>query len=165
MALAPLHLALQLGQLITGLLQTGHKFIVEVAGIGQNARLQLFGAGEMAYLSDQTAPLREKLLNDVFFKKIPAVVVSRGLPVDDLLLRIADRHHVPLIRTQLKSKDFSAEVLNLKEKGVTAVYLGTLTTESAAVMSEFRRLGMTPRWPTALRRWASGARASSPASA
>ena len=32
-----------------------------------NKRLQLFGAGEMAYLSDQTAPLREKLLNDVFF--------------------------------------------------------------------------------------------------
>jgi len=42
------------------------------------------------------------------------------------------------------AKDFSAEVLNLKEKGVTAVYLGTLTTESAAIMGEFRRLGMTP---------------------
>jgi HPr kinase/phosphorylase len=81
-----------------------------------NKRLQLFGAGEMAYLSDQTAPLREKLLNDVFFKKIPAVVVSRGLPVDDLLLRIADRHHVPLIRTQLKSKDFSAEATVLLEE-------------------------------------------------
>ena len=27
---------------------------------------------------------------------------------------------------------------------MTAVYLGTLTTESAAVMSEFRRLGMAP---------------------
>ena len=58
--------------------------------------------------------LREKLLNDVFFKKIPAVVVSRGLPVDDLLLRIADRHRVPLIRTQLKSKDFSAEATVLR---------------------------------------------------
>lgn len=42
------------------------------------------------------------------------------------------------------AKDFSAEVLTLKDKGVTAVYLGTLTTESAAIMSEFRRLGMTP---------------------
>lgn len=42
------------------------------------------------------------------------------------------------------AKDFSAEVLSLREKGVTAVYLGTLTTESAAIMSEFRRLGMTP---------------------
>jgi len=81
-----------------------------------NKRLQLFGAGEMAYLSDQTAPLREKLLNDVFLRKIPAVVVSRGLPVDDLLLCIANRHGVPLIRTQLKSKDFSAEATVLLEE-------------------------------------------------
>lgn len=42
------------------------------------------------------------------------------------------------------AKDFSAEVLTLKEKGVTAVYLGTLTTESAAIMGEFKRLAMTP---------------------
>jgi branched-chain amino acid transport system substrate-binding protein len=40
------------------------------------------------------------------------------------------------------AKDFSAEVLTLKDKGVTAVYLGTLTTESASIMSEFRRLDM-----------------------
>ncbi len=42
------------------------------------------------------------------------------------------------------AKDFSAEVLTLKDKGVTAIYLGTLTTESASVMGELRRLGMTP---------------------
>ena len=40
------------------------------------------------------------------------------------------------------SKDFSAEVLSLKDKGANAVYLGTLTTESASIMSEFRRLDM-----------------------
>jgi branched-chain amino acid transport system substrate-binding protein len=40
------------------------------------------------------------------------------------------------------AKDFSAEVLTLKDKGVDAVYLGTLTTETASVLSEFRRLNM-----------------------
>ena len=40
------------------------------------------------------------------------------------------------------AKDFSAEVLSLKDKGANAVYLGTLTTESASIMSEFRRLDM-----------------------
>jgi branched-chain amino acid transport system substrate-binding protein len=40
------------------------------------------------------------------------------------------------------AKDFSAEALTLKDKGANAVYLGTLTTESASIMSEFRRLGM-----------------------
>ena len=79
-------------------------------------RLQLFGAGEMAYLSDQPPELREKLLSDVFAKKIPAVVISRGLPVDEILVRLADHHRVPLIRTQLKSKDFSAEATVLLEE-------------------------------------------------
>ena len=79
-------------------------------------RLQLFGAGEMAYLNDQASAVREKLLDDVFSKKVPAVVISRGLPVDDVLLRIADRHQVPLIRTELKSKDFSAEATVLLEE-------------------------------------------------
>jgi HPr kinase/phosphorylase len=81
-----------------------------------NRRLQLFGAGEMAYLADQPDSLREKLLDDVFSKKVPAVVVSRGLQVDALLTRLADKHHVPIIRTQLKSKDFSAEATVLLEE-------------------------------------------------
>ncbi len=81
-----------------------------------NRRLQLFGAGEMAYLADQPDSLREKLLDDVFAKKVPAVVVSRGLQVDALLKRLADKHHVPIIRTQLKSKDFSAEATVLLEE-------------------------------------------------
>jgi HPr kinase/phosphorylase len=81
-----------------------------------NRRLQLFGAGEMAYLADQPDSVREKLLDDVFSKQVPAVVVSRGLQVDALLKRLADKHHVPIIRTQLKSKDFSAEATVLLEE-------------------------------------------------
>jgi HPr kinase/phosphorylase len=81
-----------------------------------NRRLQLFGAGEMAYLADQPDIVREKLLDDVFSKKVPAVVVSRGLEVDALLKRLADKHQVPIIRTQLKSKDFSAEATVLLEE-------------------------------------------------
>ena len=80
-----------------------------------NRRLQLFGAGEMAYLADQPDSVREKLVDDVFSKKVPAVVVSRGLQVDDMLKRLADKHHIPIIRTQLKSKDFSAEATVLLE--------------------------------------------------
>jgi HPr kinase/phosphorylase len=81
-----------------------------------NRRLQLFGAGEMAYLADQPDSVREKLVDDVFSKKVPAVVVSRGLQVDALLKRLADKHHIPIIRTQLKSKDFSAEATVLLEE-------------------------------------------------
>ena len=79
-------------------------------------RLQVLGAGEMAYLSDQAPEVRAARLEAVFDHGIPAVVVTRGLPVDDVLTRIADAHRVPLIRTQLKSKDFSAEATVLLEE-------------------------------------------------
>ena len=79
-------------------------------------RLQVLGAGEMAYLSDQTPEVRAARLEAVFNHGIPAMVVTRGLPLDDVLTRIADAHRVPLIRTQLKSKDFSAEATVLLEE-------------------------------------------------
>jgi HPr kinase/phosphorylase len=79
-------------------------------------RLQLLGAGEMAYLMDQTPELRQSLMEAVFSKQIPAVVVSRGLQVEESLKRLADKHKVPIIRTQLKSKDFSAEATVLLEE-------------------------------------------------
>lgn len=81
-----------------------------------NRRLQLLGAGEMAYLMDQTPEARQRLMEDVFTKQIPAIVISRGLHVDESMKRSADKHRVPIIRTQLKSKDFSAEATVLLEE-------------------------------------------------
>lgn len=81
-----------------------------------NRRLQLLGAGEMAYLMDQTPEARQRLMEDVFTKQIPAIVISRGLHVDESMKRLADKHRVPIIRTQLKSKDFSAEATVLLEE-------------------------------------------------
>jgi HPr kinase/phosphorylase len=79
-------------------------------------RLQLLGAGEMAYLMDQEPDVRLRLMEAVFSKQIPAMVVSRGLKVDESIKALADKHRVPIIRTQLKSKDFSAEATVLLEE-------------------------------------------------
>lgn len=81
-----------------------------------NRRLQLLGAGEMAYLMDQAPDVRQRLMEDVFTKQIPAIVISRGLQVDESMKSLADKHRVPIIRTQLKSKDFSAEATVLLEE-------------------------------------------------
>jgi HPr kinase/phosphorylase len=81
-----------------------------------NKRLQVLGAGEMAYLADQTPEVRAARLEAVFQHDIPALVVTSGLPIDGVLTRIANDHKVPLIRTQLKSKDFSAEATVLLEE-------------------------------------------------
>jgi HPr kinase/phosphorylase len=79
-------------------------------------RLQVLGAGEMAYLQDQTPEVRAQRLDAVLRHDIPAVVVTGGRDPDGQLARMADAYAVPLLRTQMKSKDFSAEATVLLEE-------------------------------------------------
>ena len=79
-------------------------------------RLQVMGAGEMAYLQDQPAEVRAQRLEAIFRHDIPAVVVTGGRDADGDLARMADAYAVPLLRTRMKSKDFSAEATVLLEE-------------------------------------------------
>ena len=79
-------------------------------------RLQVLGAGEMAYLQDQTPEVRAQRLDAIFRHEIPAMVVTGGRDADGQLARMADAYSVPLLRTQMKSKDFSAEATVLLEE-------------------------------------------------
>lgn len=80
-----------------------------------NKRLQLFGAGEMRYLKDLKEPMQQKVLSQMAQKTIPCIVISRNLTPTKPLLNIAKEYHIPLFRTPLKSKDFSAEATILLE--------------------------------------------------
>jgi ABC-type branched-subunit amino acid transport system substrate-binding protein len=51
------------------------------------------------------------------------------------------------------AKDFSAEALKFKEQGIDVLYLGTVISEAAGIMSELRRLDMNP---TIIGNWAAG---------
>ena len=79
-------------------------------------RLQVLGAGEIAYLQDQAPAVRVQRLEAILSHDIPALVITGGREPDPDLARMADRHAVPLFRTQLKSKDFSAEATVLLEE-------------------------------------------------
>jgi HPr kinase/phosphorylase len=79
-------------------------------------RLQVLGAGEIAYLQDQPPEIRSQRLEAILSHDIPALVITGGREPDADLIRMADRHAVPLLRTQLKSKDFSAEATVLLEE-------------------------------------------------
>lgn len=79
-------------------------------------RLQVLGAGEIAYLQDQAPEVRAQRLEAILRHDIPALVITGGRQPDDLLVRLAETHAVPLFRTQLKSKDFSAEATVLLEE-------------------------------------------------
>ena len=73
-------------------------------------RIQLFGAGEMAYLRDQTHEKQFKIMTEIVRHEIPCIVVSRNVIPTRPMLQVAEEHNVPLLRTRMKSKEFSTDL-------------------------------------------------------
>lgn len=78
-------------------------------------RLQLFGAGEMGYLRDLDESKQKQVLTLMAQKKVPCMVIARNLVPPRSLIDVATQFHIPLFRTPMKSKDFSAEATILLE--------------------------------------------------
>ena len=74
-----------------------------------NERLQLFGAGEMAYLEGMREETQSVILEEIISKRVPGIIVSRGLNPSQAMLRVAEEFRTPVLRSNLKSKDFTAE--------------------------------------------------------
>jgi HPr kinase/phosphorylase len=80
-------------------------------------RLQLFGAGEMAYLRELGEEEERKVLEPIFKRHIPCAVISRNLAPSRTFREIAEQYNTPIIRTKLRSKTFTTEVtIALEEK-------------------------------------------------
>ena len=71
-------------------------------------RIQLFGAGEMGYLRELSEEKQYKVLVEMARKHIVCVVISRNMLPTNALIKVADEFNIPLIRTQLNSRDFIA---------------------------------------------------------
>ncbi len=81
-----------------------------------NERLQLFGAGEIAYLADLRDETQAVILEEILSKRVPAIIISRGLTPPGAMLRVAEEFKTPVILSNFKSKDFTAEAtLHLEE--------------------------------------------------
>lgn len=79
-------------------------------------KIQVFGAGEMAYLRDQSQDLQIAIMESIAEHKIPCIVVSRNIVPTKTMLKVAEAKNIPLIRTRLRSKEFSTELLKESEK-------------------------------------------------
>lgn len=79
-------------------------------------RLQLLGAGEMGYLKHFSEATQFARLKDIVSKNIPCLIVSRNLLPTKAMIQVAEEARVPLFRTPLKSKDFSAQATIFLEK-------------------------------------------------
>jgi HPr kinase/phosphorylase len=81
-----------------------------------NKRIQLFGAGEMAFFREQSSARRKTVIETMVAKRIPCVVVSRSLAPTSEMIEVLEKAGVPLFRTPLSSKAFTTEVTVLLEE-------------------------------------------------
>lgn len=75
-------------------------------GYFAHERIQLFGAGEMSYLSTLTGELRQQRLQAIFCDDVPCLVFSRNADVPQDVLSMADRFSVAVFRSKLPSMQF-----------------------------------------------------------
>jgi len=91
-------------------------------------RIQLLGAGEMAYLREQTPEKEAVIMAAILERKVPCLILSRNLAPSRTLRELANKYKTPLIRSPLKSKTFTTEAtLLLEEKFAPRTHIhGTL---------------------------------------
>lgn len=79
-------------------------------------RIQLFGAGEMAYIRDLPVPRQREVLREIAEKEIPCMVVSRNIIPTKSMLEVAEECAIPLLRTRMRSKEFTTDLAMEIEK-------------------------------------------------
>ena len=79
-------------------------------------RVQVFGAGEMAYLQDQEEKEEHRVLRWITQRDVPCMIVSRNLKPSPNLIELANESKVPLFITPLITRDLTnAATLQLEE--------------------------------------------------
>jgi HPr kinase/phosphorylase len=91
-------------------------------------RIQLLGAGEMAFIREKSETEQASIMAEIFKRRVPCMVISRHLAPSKTLCQLADKYKTPLIRSPLKSKTFTTEAtLLLEEKFAPRTHIhGTL---------------------------------------
>ena len=91
-------------------------------------RIQLFGAGEMAYMKTLSHADQEDILLKFAEMEIPCILVSRDLDPTRIMIEVANRYDIALFRTPMSSKDIvtTATVLLEYEFAPTVTEHGTM---------------------------------------
>lgn len=76
-----------------------------------SSRLQVLGMVEHTYLEKQTPSVREEKFRALFSKKIPALVITRGLEVFAELCPLAEEYKIPVLRTDVSTSSFMSALI------------------------------------------------------
>ncbi len=86
------------------------------AGYAQNfdkERIQIIGNTEYGYLSTFHEDKRIHLLDSFFANKPALVVMTKNLTRYDNIKKMAEKHCVPLLKIEIETSDFLAEIISL----------------------------------------------------
>jgi HPr kinase/phosphorylase len=91
-------------------------------------RIQLMGAGEMAYLRELDEAKEMEVLGEIFKRKIPCMLISRNFSPSKAMVALANQYETPLICSPLKSKTLTTDAtLMLEEEFAPRTHIhGTL---------------------------------------
>ena len=76
-----------------------------------NARPQVIGKTEMAYLMSLPEDVRRERLERYFSYQIPCIIIARGMDCPEELLAQAKAHEVPLYRTKAETSAFTSKAI------------------------------------------------------
>lgn len=74
-------------------------------------RIQVIGFVEYTYLEELDTDRKRQMYEQLLSYDIPAVVFSRDLQPDELLLETARKHQVPVLATKVSTSSFMAEAI------------------------------------------------------
>lgn len=77
-----------------------------------NNRIQVFGKVEYTYLSQLDSDKRTAAMEGLFSRKIPALVVSRGLDIFPEMIEAAEKYRVPVFRTKESTSHFMSALIS-----------------------------------------------------
>jgi HPr kinase/phosphorylase len=79
----------------------------------EDGRVLLFGRSEIRYLEGLDPVERRPRIEEVLRPGLPCIVVTAGLPLDPILLEIADVRAVPVLRTEMLTSAALVALTNL----------------------------------------------------
>ncbi len=77
----------------------------------EQARLQIIGKVENLFVSQLPKEERSRRLEDFFRSKPSGVIVTTSIDVSADTVAIAEKHHVPILRTKERTSDFMAALI------------------------------------------------------
>ena len=77
----------------------------------EQSRVQIIGMVEYTYLQKLDADKKEKIYRKFMEYDIPCVIFCRDLRPDELFLRLANEHNLPVLGTKRSTSEFMAELI------------------------------------------------------